>query len=181
MTVVRRLARPLLASSFVLAGIDQFRHPASQAEAARPMVAKLAPTLSLPNDPEMLVRSNGAAMAGAGALLAFGKLPRLASLVLAATIVPSTYTQYQFWTQRDPELKRQQRQHFLKNLGLLGGALIAAVDTEGRPGIAWRSKHAAKDAKRAAGHAKKDARRAAKAAKREAKMAAHRAQDVVTG
>ncbi|MFP5347913.1 MAG: DoxX family membrane protein [Actinomycetes bacterium] len=179
MTLVRRIARPLLATSFVLGGVDQFRHPAVQAEAARPMVAKLAPTVGLPNDPETLVRANGAAMAGAGTLLAIGRLPRLAALVLVASIVPTTYTQHQFWHQSDPTAKRQQLQLFLKNLGLLGGALLAAVDTEGRPGLAWRGKHAAKEAKRAAGHAKKDARRAAKAAKREAKLAAHRAGDAV--
>jgi putative oxidoreductase len=179
MTLVRRIARPLLATSFVLSGLDQFRHPKVHADAARPLVAKAAPVLHVPDDPELLVRANGAAMAGAGTLLALGKLPRLSGLVLAATIVPSTYTQYQFWRQSDPQERRAQTQHFMKNLGLLGGALLASVDTEGRPGIAWRSRHAAKGAKRAAGHAKKDAKRAAKSAKREARLAAHRAGDVV--
>ena len=179
MTLVRRIARPLLATSFVLSGLDQVRHPAAQVAAARPLVSKVAPMLRVPDDPELLVRANGAAMAGAGALLAMGKLPRLAGLVLAATIIPTTYTQHQFWGQSDPQVKRTQRQHFLKNLGLLGGALLASVDTEGRPGLAWRSRRAAKDAKRAAGHAKKDARRATRAAKREAKFAAHRASEAV--
>jgi uncharacterized membrane protein YphA (DoxX/SURF4 family) len=179
MSLVRRLARPLLASNFVMGGIDQFRHPAMQADAARPLVTKMAPTLKIPNDPELFVRVNGGAMAAAGTLLAFGKLPRLSALVLSATIVPSTYTQYQFWTERDPATKRVQKQHFMKNLGLLGGALLASVDTEGRPGLAWRSRRAAKDAKRAAAQAKKDARHAAKAAKREASMAMHKAGDKV--
>jgi hypothetical protein len=139
----------------------------------------MAPTLKIPNDPEMFVRVNGGAMAAAGTLLGLGKLPRLSALVLSMTIVPSTYTQYQFWTERDPVAKRVQKQHFMKNLGLLGGALLASVDTEGRPGLAWRSRRAAKDAKRAAAQAKKDARHAAKAAKREASMAMHKAGDKV--
>jgi uncharacterized membrane protein YphA (DoxX/SURF4 family) len=139
----------------------------------------MAPTLKIPIDPELFVRVIGGAMAAAGTLLAFGKLPRLSALVLSATIVPSTYTQYQFWTERDPATKRVQKQHFMKNLGLLGGALLASVDTEGRPGLAWRSRRAAKDAKRAAAQAKKDARHAAKAAKREASMAVHKAGDKV--
>ena len=30
----------------------------------------------------------------------------------------------------------------MKNLGLLGGLILAAVDTEGRPDLAWRAKQA---------------------------------------
>ncbi|GAB2675484.1 DoxX family membrane protein [Thalassiella azotivora] len=179
MTLVRRLARPLLAATFVQGGLDQLRHPGPKVDAARPLVAKAAGPLHLPNDPETLVRANGAAMAGAGALLALGRLPRLSAVVLAATIVPTTYAGHQFWAESDPERKRQQRQHFVKNMGLLGGAMLAAVDTEGRPGLAWRSRRAAKDAKKAAGHARKDARRATRSARREAKAAAHRAGDAV--
>ena len=36
----------------------------------------------------------------------------------------------------------------MKNLGLLGGLLLAAVDTEGRPGLRWRAGHAIDDATR---------------------------------
>src|SRR6266516_4066488 len=44
----------------------------------------------------------------------------------------------------------------------LGGLLLAAVDTEGKPGVAWRASHGAKAAKR-------ETKGGAKAAKREAK------------
>lgn len=172
MTVVRRIARPLLAAQFVDGGLDQFRHPATKVDRARPLVDKLAEPLRLPNDPELLVRANGAAMAGAAVLFAIGKLPRLSALVLAATIVPTTYAGHPFWAEKDAVKRKQEKIHFLKNLGLLGGVLIASVDTEGRPGLLWRSQHAAKDARRAARHAKKDA-------KRETKRAARRAGDAV--
>ncbi len=39
---------------------------------------------------------------------------------------------------------------FFKNLGLLGGLLIAAADTEGKPSLAWRGRKAAKLAAAAA-------------------------------
>lgn len=180
MTVVRRIARPLLAAAFVDQGLDQFRHPAKHVEAVRPVVATLAGPLRLPDDPELLVRANGAATAGAATLLAFGRLPRLAAVVLALSTVPTTYAAHRFWSEQDPEARRQAKLHFLQNLGLLGGVLLASVDTEGRPGLAWRSQRAAKDAKRAARHASKDARRTTRAARREAKMAAHRAGDAVS-
>ncbi len=160
MSIVRRLARPLLAANFVLEGMDHVRHPGARVETARPLVNTLAAPLHLPNDPELLVRANGAAMSAAGALLAMGRLPRISAAVLAASLVPVTYLEHPFWTERDAEVKATQRTAFLKNLGLLGGLLIASVDTEGRPGLAWRSQRAAKKAKGAAAQAKKDARRA---------------------
>jgi putative oxidoreductase len=53
----------------------------------------------------------------------------------------------------------------LKNLGLLGGLLLAAADTEGRPSLHYRTTHAVDRSQRAV-------KRAAKAAKRDAKIAA---------
>lgn len=169
----------MLAAVFVKSGFDQLRHPAMTADAARPLATQLASRFSIPDDPETVVRANGAAMAGAGALLAIGKAPRLSSAVLAATLVPQTYTTHRFWEAKDPEEKRQQQNHFLKNVALLGGVLLASVDTEGRPGIAWRARHATRDAGRTAKRAKKEARLAAKAAKQDAKHAARRAGDAV--
>lgn len=169
----------MLAAVFVQSGLDAFRHPGPHVEPARPVVSKLAPQLRLPDDPEMLVRAHGAAMAGAGALFGIGRLPRLSSAVLAAAIVPSTYVRHPFWQEQDPEAKREQRTHFLKNLGLLGGVLLATVDTAGRPGLAWRTKHASTHVQRGARRATKEARVAAKQAKREARHAARRAGGAV--
>lgn len=179
MTVVRRLARPLLSAVFVQSGIDQLRHPGPRVEAARPVAAKLSGPLHLPRDPETLVRVNGAVMTGAGTLFALGRFPRLSALLLAGTLVPTTYAGHPFWSVQDPQERRAQRTHFLKNLGLLGGVLLAAVDTEGRPGLAWRTKHATRDAKRAARHAKTEARLATRHARKEAQRAAKRAGDAV--
>jgi putative oxidoreductase len=35
----------------------------------------------------------------------------------------------------------------MKNVALLGGLALAAIDTEGRPGLAWRASHAGQAAK----------------------------------
>nr|WP_284290178.1 DoxX family protein [Angustibacter aerolatus] len=149
MTVVRRLARPLLAAQFVYGGVDSVRHPDKRAEQAAPVISALAPRLGLPDDPVLLTRANGATMAVAGTMLATGRLPRVAALVLAATLVPTTAAGHRFWEQDDPTAKAQHRIHFLKNAGLFGGLLLAAVDTDGRPGLSWRARRAARDAKRA--------------------------------
>ena len=111
-----------------------------------------------------MVRINGAAQVGAGLLLATGRAPRLSSTVLAATLVPTTAAGHRFWEESDPAVRANQKIHFFKNVSMLGGLLIAAVDTEGQPGVAWRARRAAKDARREAGHLATTARREARLA-----------------
>jgi putative oxidoreductase len=176
MTLVRRVARPMLAAMFVVGGLDQLKHPGSKADTARPLVEKIAPAIGLPDDTELLVRANGAAMVGAGALLALGRFPRVASTVLAATLVPTTVAAHAFWNEQDPEVRARQKVQFLKNLGLLGGLLLAAVDTEGRPGLAYRAHMVNDSAHRAARQTRREARHVAHAAAREAKLKAVQAQ-----
>jgi hypothetical protein len=55
--------------------------------------------------------------------------------------------------------------HFFKNVSMLGGVLLAGVDTEGKPGVAWRAQRAARDVKREARQLAKDARHEARLVK----------------
>ena len=174
MTVVRRIARPMLASIFVTSGLEGLLHPANRAQVAAPLVKKLAGPLNLPDDPELMVRANGATMLAAGAMLGLGKFPRLAAIVLAGTLVPTTYAVHAFWTVEDPTIRAQQRLHFLKNVALLGGVLLASVDTAGKPGLAYRSTHAQSEARRQAHLTTREARHAAK----HALMNARRKRDI---
>lgn len=171
MTVVRRIARPMLAAFFVASGLDALRHPTKRAEAAAPLVKALAGPLNLPDDPEMLVRANGAAMLAAGTMLGLGRFPRVAALALAGTLVPSTYVAHAFWAVEDPDARALQKVHFLKNVGLLGGVLLASVDTAGKPGLAYRASHAHAEARRQAALTRREAKHAARSARRFAKNA----------
>ena len=76
-------------------------------------------------------------------MLSIGKLPRVAALALCGSIVPTTLAGHRFWEETEPATRAQQRTHFLKNLGLLGGLLLATVDTAGKPSLSWRAKRAA--------------------------------------
>lgn len=170
MTLVRRIARPLLASMFVVGGVDAVRHPEGKAKVAGDLVTKIvgALPLDLPSDPVDLVRIDGAVKVGAGLALATGRFPRASALVLAASLVPTTYAGHGFWTVDDPTQRAQQRIHFFKNASMLGGLILAAVDTEGKPSVAWRTRHAASATK-------KETRRAAKRAQRAQQRTQHRA------
>ncbi len=144
MTISRRLARPLLSSIFLVGGWDAVRNPEGKVKKADPVAQAIATKVpGLPQDTQSLVRLNGVVMVGAGALLAIGKYPRLAALALIGTILPTTFAGHRFWEETDEMTRAQQRVHFIKNLGVLGGLILAAVDTEGAPSLSWRAKRGA--------------------------------------
>ncbi len=171
--IVRRLARPLLASVFVAAGVEALRNPAARTARAANLLEKVPTPESMPDDPDLFVRVNGGALVAGGVLLATGRFPRLASTVLAASIIPTTAIEHAFWDESDPAKKAQSRSLFFKNVGLLGGLLLASVDTAGKPGLAWRAQNVTRTTKREARHAKGTA-------SREARLLAHQAKDVVS-
>jgi len=139
----RALVRPLLAAPFVLGGIQVLRSPEAVAPQAADVALPIADAVGLPQDTVTLVKINAGVQLGAGILLALGILPRLASVALAATIVPTTAAGHRFWEEKDPKQKMAQLTHFAKNAGLLGGLLVAALDTGGRPSVFWSSRRAA--------------------------------------
>ncbi|GAB6901503.1 DoxX family protein [Kineosporia succinea] len=145
MTLVRRVARPLLAAPLIQSGVEAARHPGAHAEAARPVLKQVSGPLRLPNDPVMVVRSAGAVTAVAGSLLAAGRLPRLSALAIVVT-APVVQPVEPFWKEKDPALRREKQATFVKTLGLIGGALLATVDTEGKPSVAYRGRKARKAA-----------------------------------
>jgi uncharacterized membrane protein YphA (DoxX/SURF4 family) len=169
--LLRRIARPMLGSIFVMGGWEAFRNPHPRAQRAAPVITKLIETLPvpLPKDPVDVVRLDAAIKMGAGLALSTGRLPRLSALVLAGSLVPTTVGGHPFWREQDKTARMMQRTQFLKNLSLLGGLLIAAADTEGRPSLGYRTRHlAATTSKETKQAAKKARKKAAKASKRAA-------------
>jgi len=161
MTATGMVARPMLAGMFVFGGIESLRDPKSRVVPADKVAPAIARRVGLPEDTELLVRINGGAQVAAGLMLATGKLPRVASLVLAGSLVPTTLAAHRFWEETDPSKRHTQQIQFLKNTAMLGGLLLAAADTGGRPSITWRAKRKARRARRAS---RKAMRKAAKGA-----------------
>jgi uncharacterized membrane protein YphA (DoxX/SURF4 family) len=163
MSLIRAAARTLLASYFVASGIKAVTDPAPLVPAAEPLADKVVPLVKqyapdqvagyVPQDAKTLVRINGAAEIVGGVALATGFGRRLGALLLAGTLIPSTIAKYPFWTRDDPEQRADERSHFLKNASLLGGVLLASVDTEGKPSLVYRAQKGgqsiAKDTKKA--------------------------------
>ncbi len=169
MTLFRLVARPLLSSAFVASAIDALRHTDEHAAKASPMIARFVPAAQqkgapIPSDPTTLVRVHAAVQVAAALALATGRAPRTSAAVLALVTIPVTATQRAFWNETDPAERTAQRGEFVRDLSLLGGLMLASVDTDGQPGLAWRARRAAADVRR-------EAKQLTREAKREAKLA----------
>ena len=170
MSLVRRVARPMIAAIFIVQGLDAFRHPGPLAQRSSPLLDKAIPLLGLPEDKELLVRANGVTQMVGGAMLAAGFLPRVGAAAIAATLVPTTLAGHAFWKEEDPAKRKAQRVQFLKNMAMFGGVLLAAVDTAGKPGLAWRAQNLANRSQRGASRAVRSTAREAKIAKQGAQL-----------
>ncbi|WP_291083050.1 DoxX family protein [Dietzia sp. UBA5065] len=156
--MIRRLARPMLATVFVIDGVETLRNPQPHVADAAPIVKKAAPlvekgeqavndhvTTSVPpvtKDPETLVKALAGVKIGAGVLFALGRAPRLSALALTASHLPSTITRHAFWAESDPAARSRKTTGLATDVALLGALMLASVDTAGQPGLAWRARKA---------------------------------------
>lgn len=175
MRPVRTAARALLGAIFVASGARSLADPERVVATAKPVTDRLTPLLEradprLPTDTRTLVRLNGAVQLVGGLLLSNRRLSRPAAVALAASLVPTTVAGHPFWTYDQPERRTHETQ-FLKNLGLLGGLLLAAADTQGKPGLRYRAGTFLDRQQRSVQRAVKDSRRAVRTNRRHAKIA----------
>lgn len=159
MKLVHTAGRALLSGIFVSSGARALTNPDMFVPTAKRFTDRVAPVLEkadprLPTETRTLVQVNAAAQL-AGGLLLVTPLRRPAALMLAASLVPTTLAAHPFWEHDDPSERSGHQVHFLKNLGLLGGLLLAATDTEGKPGLGWRAKAAGRRAKASARRARR--------------------------
>lgn len=148
MSIVRALARPMLASSFILAGVDRLRHADQTVAQLRPVLSPLSAALPVDASEKTLARVLAGTQIGAGVLLATGNLARPAAVALALTAGLTTVVEYRNADTSTKENRAHRRNQLSKNIGLIGGALLAAVDTAGRPGLAWRAEKLIKTGKK---------------------------------
>ncbi|MBJ7338252.1 DoxX family membrane protein [Mycolicibacterium sp.] len=147
--LIRRIARPMLATTFITRGVEALRSPKPAADAARPTLeglSKLPDPVgpNVPTNAETVAKVTAGVQIGAGLLLATGRLPRLSSAALAVSVVPGSLGGHAFWNETDPARKAAERRALFSDVGLIGGLIIAAVDTEGKPSLGWRGKRAAR-------------------------------------
>ncbi|MEJ5920685.1 MULTISPECIES: DoxX family protein [unclassified Corynebacterium] len=148
--MIRKFARPMLASVFVADGVDTLVNKQDHLDGARAVLDRVR-TLTpnqyrsyVPNSPEMTVQAVAGTKVVAGSLYALGKAPRFAATALALAQIPTAVARHAFWETQDPEQKKARRTGFITDVGLLGALFLAGADTAGKPGLKWRAEHAGK-------------------------------------
>ena len=181
MSFVRFLARPMLASSFVLAGMDKLKNADDTAAQLSPLLRRTADALPFQTNEKVLARVIGGTQIGAGVCFALGKSARLAATILAVISALNGYVEWRSADISSKEGRDARRKQLLKNVSLTGGVLLAAVDTAGKPSLAWRAGHLAADARKSAGHLAADARKTTNKKLKKADKVVRKAADRAAG
>ena len=168
--MIRALARPLLASWFVYGGVRQALDPQPAAAVAEPMVAPALREVGVDVSVVSLVRAHGIATALTATVLAVSKSPRTAGVALTGLAGVTVAIATPFWRLEDGPEREAAREQFLKNLSLLGGAMLAASAGHSARHIKHKKAHKAK-AKAKAAEKKAAAKSAPASAKSKRKAA----------
>lgn len=109
------LGRILFGLIFIGSGIGHFAEADNSAQHA---ASKNVP------QPKNAVLLSGATFLIGGVSIIFGIFGDLGALALILTLIPATFLFHRFWEEVDPMVKQVEMAHFMKNLSLIGGALI---------------------------------------------------------
>ena len=193
MSLLRFVARSMLASYFVVNGVRAFRHPEEFAPDAQPLADKVLPLVNsaipaearayLPEDAAGLVKCSGVLQIIGGLSLATGLGRRLGAGVLAVTMIPHVLVSNP--SKAKTTERSAGRSQLGKNVALLGGVLLAAQDTEGKPNLAWRARTQrqliGKEAAKRKAELERDARATAEDTARLARKSYRKARRTVEG
>jgi uncharacterized membrane protein YphA (DoxX/SURF4 family) len=74
--------------------------------------------------PELTVPLSGVMAVLGGLSVLLGIWADLGALLLVAFLLPVAFLMHAFWKETDPQQQANQMAHFMKNMGLVGGALV---------------------------------------------------------
>jgi putative oxidoreductase len=113
MKAILLLGRILFSLIFLVSSVGHFSAQTIQYAASQglPMANLLVPVSGI--------------LAGVGALsIILGYRARFGAWLIVIFLVPVTFTMHQFWTVEDPATQQMQLALFMKNISMLGSALI---------------------------------------------------------
>lgn len=115
MSILIQLGQIMVAAFYLMNGYNHL----TQADA----MAGYAASKGIPSA-KLAVQGTGVLMIVAGLLILIGYWIWLAVLLLVLFYIPVTYMMHNFWTIKDPMQRQNDMIHFMKNLALLGSALM---------------------------------------------------------
>lgn len=152
MNLLRGVGRILLGGFFIVNGAKAIKDPAPFVPAAEPLRERVVPLAAkalppeaaawIPEDTATLVRANGVASVLGGLGMATGISRRGGASLAALSMLPHVVAAAP--KDASPADKDARRSLFVRNLALLGAALVVSQDTAGQPSLAWRAADARK-------------------------------------
>jgi putative oxidoreductase len=115
MSIVALIGRVLFSLIFIFSGISHFSHSTIEYAASQgvPMASFLVPF-------------SGAMAVAGGLSIALGYRARWGAILVALFLMPVSLSMHKFWTVTDPAMAQMQMAHFMKNVSMLGAALLVS-------------------------------------------------------
>lgn len=118
------IGRAIFGGFFLYNGINHFLK--------REMLTGYARTKQVPAA-EVAVPGSGLLMIAGGLSLLTGWRPKLGAAMITTFLAGVSPSMHAFWSESDPQKRQAEMVNFLKNVALLGGALLAAAEPEPWP------------------------------------------------
>jgi uncharacterized membrane protein YphA (DoxX/SURF4 family) len=109
------LGRILFGGYFLMSGLNHFAHVA--------MLSGYAQSKGVPA-PKLAVIVTGLLLLLGGLSVLFGLYPTIGALALLLFLLPVTFMMHAYWKVQDPQMQMGERMNFMKNLALVGAALL---------------------------------------------------------
>ena len=123
-TAAHLAGRAIFGGYFVYNGINHFRN--------REMLAAYASSKKVPAA-DVAVVASGALMLAGGISLLTGMRPKWGAASVAGFLLGVSPTMHAYWNESDPQQRMNDTVNFMKNMALIGGALLAAGHPEPWP------------------------------------------------
>lgn len=126
MDVLLLIGRILLSLIFIMSGINHLTKAGDMAQYAG---SKNVPA------PKAAVIVSGLLMLLGGLSVAFGYMVETGAVLLLIALIPITIMMHDFWKVEDPQTKMVEMTMFMKNVALIGAALILLYHGAGPLGL----------------------------------------------
>ena len=129
MEIVFLLGRVLFGGFFIVAGINHFQHLG--------MMAGFAGSKGVPA-PKLLVIVSGLMILFGGISILIGLRPFFGVTLVTLFLIPVTFWMHNFWNDKDPMTRINNKVNFQKNLALLGAAwMLLRIPRPWPMGLDW--------------------------------------------
>lgn len=142
MNALAPIGRLLFSAIFIFSGVNHFAHVNQ--------MAGLVQNAGIPQ-PRLAILFSGALIFVCGIGILLGAMTRLSAALIALFLVATAFTIHRFWGLADAQASQMQLAHFMKNISMVGGALLLSYFGPGpisihslrgaeatRPGYAFR-------------------------------------------